>query len=58
VVAGEARGLALQALLTLEDVADDLLAGDPDLTALRRFLCWLRDLSCSGSLSVRARCRR
>ncbi|CAD6249076.1 unnamed protein product [Miscanthus lutarioriparius] len=63
VEAGEVRGPALQSLLALEAGADDLLAGDPDLVALRRLLCRLRALSCSvdlcsGSLSLRARCRR
>lgn len=60
VEAGETRGPALQALLALEAGADDLLAGDPDLTALRRLLCRLRALSCSlhlcASGSLRARC--
>lgn len=60
VEAGETRGAALQALLALEAGADDLLAGDPDLTALRRLLCRLRALSCSLDLcasgSLRARC--
>lgn len=60
VEAGETRGSALQALLALEAGADDLLAGDPDLTALRRLLCRLRALSCSLDLcasgSLRARC--
>lgn len=59
VEAGETRGAALQALLALEAGADDLLAGDPDLTALRRLLCRLRALSCSLDLcasgSLRAR---
>lgn len=60
VEAGETRGPALQALLALEAGADDLLAGDPDLSALRRLLCRLRALSCSLDLcasgSLRARC--
>lgn len=60
VEAGETRGAALQALLALEAGADDLLAGDPDLSALRRLLCRLRALSCSLDLcasgSLRARC--
>lgn len=59
VEAGETRGAALQALLALEAGADDLLAGDPDLSALRRLLCRLRALSCSLDLcasgSLRAR---
>lgn len=59
VEAGETRGPALQALLALEAGADDLLAGDPDLSALRRLLCRLRALSCSLDLcasgSLRAR---
>jgi len=50
VEAGEVRGPALQALLALEAGADDLLAGDPDLVALRRLLCRLRALSCSVDL--------
>jgi len=69
VEAGEVRGPALQALLALEAGADDLLAGDPDIVSLRRLLYRLRALSCSldlcsegaagsGSLSLRARCRR
>jgi hypothetical protein len=68
---GEGSGPALQALLALEAGADDLLAGDPDLSALRRLLYRLRALSCSADLrgttaeegggvigSLRARCRR
>ncbi|CAN6239138.1 unnamed protein product [Urochloa humidicola] len=72
VEAGEARGPALQALLALEAGADDLLAGDPNLSALRQLLYRLRALSCSADLcaaaeeasgggviaSLRARCRR
>ncbi|KAF8689936.1 hypothetical protein HU200_041571 [Digitaria exilis] len=73
VEAGESRGPALQALLALEAGADDLLAGDPSLTSLRRLLYRLRELSSSvdpcstageeevgGGVigSLRARCRR
>ncbi|TKW42093.1 hypothetical protein SEVIR_1G361400v4 [Setaria viridis] len=70
VEAGEGRGPALQALLALEAGADDLLAGDPNLSALRRLLYRLRALSCSVDLcgageegggvigSLRAQCRR
>ena len=61
VEAGEVQGPALQALLALEAGADDLLAGDPDLVALRRLLCRLRALSCSVDLcsgSLCAWCRR
>ncbi|CAN6245724.1 unnamed protein product [Urochloa humidicola] len=72
VEAGEARGPALHALLALEAGAEDLLAGDPNLSALRRLLYQLRALSCSVDLcgaadegsgggvigSLRARCRR
>ena len=70
VEAGDGRGPALQALLALEAGADDLLAGDPNLSALRRLLYRLRALSCSVDLcgtgeegsgvigSLRARCRR
>ncbi|CAN6252918.1 unnamed protein product [Urochloa humidicola] len=71
VEAGEARGPALQALLALEAGSDDLLAGDPNLSPLRRLLYHLRALSCSVDLcgtaeegnggvigSLRARCRR
>jgi len=57
-------------LLALEAGADDLLAGDPNLSALRRLLYRLRALSCSVDLcgteeegsgligSLCARCRR
>ncbi|CAL5020080.1 unnamed protein product [Urochloa decumbens] len=72
VEAGESGGPALHALLALEAGADDLLAGDPNLSALRRLLYRLRALSCSVDLlgtgedgsgggvigSLRARCRR
>ncbi|KAL6591405.1 hypothetical protein ACP70R_049908 [Stipagrostis hirtigluma subsp. patula] len=69
VEAGEDRGPALHALLALEAGADDLLAGDPNLSALRRLLSRLRALSCSVELCgvgegggavgyLRARCRR
>ncbi|KAL6911957.1 hypothetical protein ACP4OV_000762 [Aristida adscensionis] len=69
VEAGEDRGPALRALLALEAGADDLLAGDPNLSPLRRLLARLRALSCSVDLcgtgerggvvgSLRARCRR
>ncbi|KAF8730085.1 hypothetical protein HU200_017051 [Digitaria exilis] len=73
VEAGELRGPALQALLALEAGADDLLAGDPNLSALRRLLYRLRELSSSvdpcstageeevgdGVIgTLRARCRR
>lgn len=60
-------GPALQALLALEASADDLLAGDPNLSTLCRLLCRLRALSWSVGLSgegagflgpLRARCRR
>jgi hypothetical protein len=61
---------ALHALLALEASADDLLAGDPDLRALRRLLARIRALSWRAEPSsshadgtgvvgeVRARCRR
>lgn len=69
VEAGEDRGPALHALLALEAGADDLLTGDPNLSALRRLLHRLRALWCSVDLrptgetrgalsSLRARCRR
>ncbi|CAL4885829.1 unnamed protein product [Urochloa decumbens] len=72
VEAGESGGPALHALLALEAGADDLLAGDPNLSALRRLLYRLRALACSVDLlgtseegsgggvigSLRARCRR
>ncbi|TVU27851.1 hypothetical protein EJB05_19352, partial [Eragrostis curvula] len=69
VESGEDRGPALHALLALEAGADDLLAGDPNLSALRRLLHRLRALWCSVDLcgtaeaggvlgSLRARCRR
>ncbi|KAK3155562.1 hypothetical protein QOZ80_2BG0204790 [Eleusine coracana subsp. coracana] len=52
VEAGEDRGgPALHALLALEAGADDLLSGDPSLSALRRHLHRLRALWCSLDLS-------
>ena len=68
--AGDGRGPALQALLALEAGTDDLLAGDPNLSALCRLLYRLRALLCSVDLcgteeegsgligSLCARCRR